>query len=70
GAGSGLLEALAARACMVITDEFPAFFLPRMIGATAARLGVRLETVDSNGLLPLRAADGVFKTAHSFRRHL
>lgn len=69
-AGRGLLEALAARACVVVTDEFPAFFLPRMVAGVAPRLPVRLEQVDSNGLLPLRAAERVFTTAYSFRRFL
>jgi deoxyribodipyrimidine photo-lyase len=32
--------------------------------------GRRFEVVDSNGLLPLRAADRPFTTAHSFRRFL
>ncbi|HEY0777787.1 MAG TPA: hypothetical protein VGD56_07450, partial [Gemmatirosa sp.] len=48
GAGRGLLETLGARACLVVTDEFPEFFLPRMRAAAAAKLGargVRLETV-------------------------
>jgi deoxyribodipyrimidine photo-lyase len=67
-AGEGLLEALAARACVVVTDEFPSFFLPRMVAAAAARLPVRLEAVDANGLLPLRATEAVFPTAHAFRR--
>jgi deoxyribodipyrimidine photo-lyase len=31
---------------------------------------VKLESVDSNGLLPLRATERVFTTAHSFRRFL
>ena len=53
-AGRGLLAALAERACVVVTDEFPSFFLPRMVSAAAARLPVKLEQVDSNGLLPLR----------------
>jgi deoxyribodipyrimidine photo-lyase len=70
GEGKGLLEALAARACAVVTDEFPCFFLPEMVQAAAGRLDVRLEVVDSNVLLPLRAADRVFTTAHSFRVHL
>lgn len=70
GRGSGLLEALAARACVVVTDEQPAFFLPRMVAAAAARLAVRVEQVDGNGLLPLRGADRGFTTAASFRRHL
>lgn len=70
GAGRGLLEALAARASVVVTDEFPAFFLPRMVAAAAGRLDVRLEAVDGNGLLPLRATDRAHETAFGFRRLL
>jgi len=70
GAGKGLLEALAARACIVITDEFPEFFLPRMVAAAGRRLPVRLEMVDGNGLLPLRATEKAHVTAFHFRRFL
>lgn len=70
GAGSGLLAALAARACLVVTDDYPCFFLPRMTALTARKVPVRMETVDSNGLYPLRATDREFTVAHSFRRHL
>jgi len=70
GAGRGLVAALARRACVVVTDDFPCFFLPRMVDAAARQIAVRFETVDSNGLLPLRATDRVFVTAASFRRHL
>ncbi len=70
GDGKGLLEALGARSCIVVTDDYPAFFLPRAVEVAAARLGVRLEKVDSNGLLPMRASDRVFTTAFSFRRFL
>ncbi len=66
----GLLAALARHACVIVTDEYPGFFLPRMVQAAARRLPVRLEQVDSNGLLPLRAADRVFTTALSFRAFL
>lgn len=69
-AGKGLLQAMAAHACVIITDDFPCFFLPRMVAAAASRVSVKMEAVDSNGLLPLRAADRVFSTAHSFRRFL
>ena len=55
GAGKGLLEALAERAAVVVTDDYPGFFLPRMVAAAGERLPVRLEKVDSNGLLPLAA---------------
>jgi deoxyribodipyrimidine photo-lyase len=70
GAGRGLLEALASRACVVVTDDYPCFFLPRMLAAAGHSVDARLEAVDSNGLLPLRAADKVFTTAHAFRRWL
>ena len=70
GEGSGLLESLAEHACVVVTDDYPSFFLPRMVEAAARRLAVRLEQVDANGLLPLRAADRVFVTALSFRSFL
>lgn len=70
GGGRGLLESLAERACVVVTDDFPTFFLPRMVAAAAKRLSVRLEVVDGNGLLPMRAAEGIFSRAHDFRRFL
>ncbi len=67
--GQGLLAALARNACVVVGDDYPAFMLPRMVAA-AARIPVRLELVDSNGLLPLRAAPQVFPTAYALRRFL
>jgi deoxyribodipyrimidine photo-lyase len=67
GEGKGLLLALARNACVVVTDDAPYFFLPVMVSAAGAKLSVRLEKVDSCGLLPLRAATRVFSTAHSFR---
>ncbi len=70
GAGKGLIERLAERACAVVTDDFPAFFLPRMIAAAGRKLSVRLEAVDSNGLLPLRATERSFVRAFHFRRFL
>ncbi|TAH37389.1 MAG: deoxyribodipyrimidine photolyase [Planctomycetota bacterium] len=70
GAGKGLLSALGRRACAVVTDEFPCFFLPRMLRAAASQVPVRLEAVDGNGLLPLRAVDTQFPSAYAFRRAL
>lgn len=70
GAGKGLLAALAARACVVVTDDFPAFMLPRLIAAASRQVPVRLEKIDSNGLWPMRATDHVFPTAYAFRRFL
>ena len=71
GAGSGLLAALAEHACVVVTDDFPCFFLPRMVEAAASRISVLLEEVDSNGLVPMRApGDRVFSRAVDLRRWL
>ena len=67
GAGKGLLAALAARAAVVVTDDYPAFFLPRMVKSAAAQIPVLLEQVDSIGLLPMGASQRVFTTAYSFR---
>jgi deoxyribodipyrimidine photo-lyase len=68
--GKGLLEALGKRACLVVTDHFPAFFLPRMVASASEKLPVLLERVDSNGLLPIRLTDKAFPSAYSFRRFL
>lgn len=70
GHGSGLLQTLAEKAAVVITDDFPSFFLPRMIEAVGQRLPVAMEAIDSNGLYPMRGTDRVFTRAFSFRNHL
>jgi deoxyribodipyrimidine photo-lyase len=70
GAGKGLLAALAARASVVVTDDSPAFFTPRLLEAAAGVVTCRLEAVDGNGLLPLAEVDRTFVSAHQFRRHL
>lgn len=70
GADRGLLRELASRACVVVGDDFPSFFLPRMMQAAARQIPVQFELVDSNGLLPLRATDKVFARAFDLRRYL
>jgi len=70
GEGKGLLEAFASRAVVVVTDEFPCFFLPRMVAAAAGKIPALMEQVDGNGLLPMCAADHAFPTAYAFRRFL
>lgn len=69
-ADKGLLEALALEAAIVVTDDFPVFFLPNMIRSAAKKFTVRLEQVDGNGILPMADADRIFTTAYSFRRFL
>jgi deoxyribodipyrimidine photo-lyase len=68
GAGSGLLDAVAGEACVVVTDDAPYFFLRRMLEAAAPRMPVRIEAIDGNGLVPLVAVRQGFTFAHQFRR--
>ena len=68
--GKGLLAELSRHACLVVTDDFPAFMYPRMLQAAARQSEVLMEAVDSNGLLPLSATDRAFPTAYGFRRFL
>ena len=69
-AGKGLLSALGSHACVVVTDEFPRFFVPSMVASEMRQVPVLMEVVDSNGLLPLRQAEQPFPTAFAFRRFL
>lgn len=69
-ADKGLLAALLERACVLVGDDWPSFFVPAMQAAVAKRCPVRFEVVDSNGLYPMHATERVFTTAHSFRTHL
>ncbi|MFH1117911.1 MAG: hypothetical protein V1792_28655 [Pseudomonadota bacterium] len=70
GEGKGLLKDLAEHACCVVTDDFPCFFLPRMVASAARQVPVLMEAVDSNGIMPMRWTDKIFLTAYSFRRFL
>ena len=70
GEGRGLLAALAEKASVVVSDDFPCFFLPKMLASANRQIGCRFELVDSNGLLPMRAAPKVFSRAYDFRRYL
>ncbi len=69
GQGKGLLQRLAQDATVVVADDYPCFFLPRMVGAAARKVPCLMEAVDSNGLLPMRERK-VFSRAVDFRRHL
>lgn len=68
--GQGLLKAFSKNAAVVITDDFPAFFIPNMLKKASTIVTVKMEAIDSNGLFPIRATDRLFETAYSFRRLL
>ncbi len=70
GDGHGMVEHLAKRSCVVISDDFPCFFYRALYERIACRFSSRFELVDSNGILPLRAADRTFTVAHSYRRFM
>jgi deoxyribodipyrimidine photo-lyase len=70
GAGRGALAWLAQRAAVVVSDDFPCFFLPRMLQGAKGQIPVRFELVDSNGLFPMRGTERVFSRAFDFRRFL
>ena len=53
-----------------MTDDYPAFMLPRMVAAAAPQVPVRFEQVDGNGLLPIHLAKQTFTSAYAFRRFL
>ena len=67
GHGRGLLQRLSQAACIVVTDHYPAFFIPGLLTAAARVSAVRVEAVDSNGLIPLATHGRAFTSARSFR---
>lgn len=68
--GHGLIETLARRACVTVTDDYPCFFHPRLYDRIVSKWPCAVELVDSNGILPMRATDRVFTVAHSYRRYM
>jgi len=68
GEGIVVLSRLVSQACLVVTDDYPAFEIPRWISTVARQSQVRVEAVDSNGLYPMRETNRIFLTASSFRR--
>jgi deoxyribodipyrimidine photo-lyase len=65
--GSGLMDTLASHAAAIVTDWFPSYFLPRMTTALASRVSIRVEAVDSNGLIPVASHGRAFPTARGYR---
>ena len=70
GQSPALVAALARAACVLVTDDFPLRRQLQETAAVAAASPVRVEAVDSNGLLPMRQTERAFPVAHAFRRFL
>lgn len=64
----GLVTALAEPAAVVVADRFPLRRWTEALSQVARNCPVRIEAVDSCGLVPLRAAEGAFTLARTFRR--
>ena len=67
--GRGLVAKLADDACLVITDDYPAFVVPAHNRAIAAKSPVAVHLVDGNSLVPLdRLGPAVSAAVHLRRR--
>src|SRR5690242_15115618 len=65
GQGRGLLARLAARAALVVTDDFPGFIVPDQTAALAARAPVAVVAVEGNSIVPVsRLGPTVSAAAH------
>ena len=67
--GTGLLQRLAEKASVVVTDLFPTYYPYEIIRIAKEKIPVRFEAIDSNGIFPMSNAGRSFPTAHSFRRY-
>lgn len=65
-----LLVSLSEHAAAIVVDDFPLRHVAVRRSAVAGEVDAPVFAVDSNGLLPLRAADRVFHRAFDLRRFL
>ncbi len=65
--GRGLLRQLAKNACLIVTDDFPAFIVPRQNAALAERAPVRVVAVDGNSMVPLTLLGSAVSAAAHLR---
>ena len=65
-----LLTKLAEKAAVVVTDDYPTYFVPQMTAKAKGVINTRYEIVDANGLIPIRIAEKEYVRAHDFRRYM
>ncbi|SMO74221.1 hypothetical protein [Fodinibius sediminis] len=68
GESRALLGHLLERACCLISDEYPVFFIRERNERLGEELAVSFTTVDSNGLIPLGITDKAPYNAYFFRK--
>ncbi len=68
GKGNGLVRALSGEACLIVTDQFPAYVIREHNEKLGPAMQVPYLTVDSNGILPLAISPKAPYSAFHFRR--
>tara|TARA_B100000676_G_scaffold311829_1_gene383284 strand:- start:146 stop:1642 length:1497 start_codon:yes stop_codon:yes gene_type:complete len=66
----GLLTEISKLASVVVTDDYPTYFVPQMTAKASGDINTRYELVDSNGIVPIRISEKEYVRAHDFRRYL
>ena len=66
----GLLKEISKNASVVVTDDYPTYFVPQMIAKASGEIDAKYELVDSNGVVPIRLSEKEYVRAHDFRRYL
>lgn len=64
------MDFFAQESALIITDNTPTKEFQYMYTQAAQRTDIRIDCVDTNGLLPLASTERIFTTARSFRTHL
>ncbi len=66
--GRGLIQELAKKSCVVVTDEFPGFVIREHNEKMPSRIAVPFISVDANGIIPLGLSPKAPYSAFQFRR--
>lgn len=74
--GKGMLQRLATRACVIVSDEFPAYIIPTHNRTLTRKLASSPETdipfvtIDANGVIPMQCTEKAPYSAYVFRNSL
>lgn len=66
----GLLKKLAKKACVVVTDDYPAFVVPMQSAGLAGSIDRLMLTVDGNSVVPLKLLGAAVSAAAHLRPRL
>lgn len=63
-----LFRELAAKSCLVVTDEYPIFIMRKRNESIPQTLDVPYYSIDSNGIIPMKMSDKAPYSAYIFRK--